>query len=90
MAMIRVDPVRVQVRTDWFNGRPREITWGERKMRVVSVAAVREESSAYPVIIGPRTIFEVETPLARMTLSFRHRTRRWTVDGVDDEVRTAA
>jgi hypothetical protein len=90
MAMIRVDPVRVDVRTDWFNGRPREITWGERRMAVVSVAAVREESSAYPVIVGPRTIFEVETPLARMTLSFRHRTRRWTVDGVDDEVRTAA
>ena len=90
MAMIRVDPVRVEVRTDWFNGRPREITWGERRMPVLSVAAVREESSAYPVIVGPRTIFEVETPMARMTLSFRHRTRRWTVDGLDDEVRTAA
>ena len=90
MAMIRVDPVRVEVRTDWFNGRPREITWGERRMPVLAVAAVREESSAYPVIIGPRTIFEVETPMARMTLSFRHRTRRWTVDGLDDEVRTAA
>jgi len=28
MAFIRVDPVQVQVRTDWFTGRPREITWG--------------------------------------------------------------
>jgi hypothetical protein len=90
MAMIRVDPVRVEVRTDWFKGRPREITWGDRRMPVLAVAAVREESSAYPVIVGPRTIFEVETPMARMTLSFRHRTRRWSVEGVDDEVRTAA
>ena len=90
MAMIRVDPVRVEVRTDWFNGRPREIAWGERRVPVLWVAAVRDESSAYPVIVGPRTIFEVETPLARMTLSFRHRTRRWTIDGLDDEVRTAA
>ena len=29
MAMVRVAPVKVQVRTDWFNGTPREITWGE-------------------------------------------------------------
>ncbi len=28
MAMIRVEPVQVQVRTGWFDGRPREITWG--------------------------------------------------------------
>lgn len=90
MAMIRVDPVKVDVRTDWFIGRPREIVWGEHRMPVLAVASVREESSAYPVIAGPRTIFEVETPLARMKLSFRHRTRRWTVDGLDDEVRTAA
>jgi hypothetical protein len=90
MAMIRVDPVRVAVRTDWFSGRPREIEWGERRLPVLGVAAIRDESAAYPVIVGPRTIFEVETPLARMTLSYRHRTRRWTIDGLDDEVRSAA
>jgi hypothetical protein len=90
MAMMRVDPVRVAVRTDWFSGQPREIEWGERRLPVIGVAAVRDESAAYPVIVGPRTVFEVETPLARMTLTFRHRTRRWTIDGVDDAARPAA
>ena len=32
MAFIRVEPVTVQVRTDWFNGRPREITWGDERL----------------------------------------------------------
>ncbi len=89
MAMIRVDPVHVEVRTDWFDGRPREITWADQRLPVVAVSAVRDESSAYPVIVGPRTIFEVETPLARLTLSFRHRTRRWTIEGLDGDVARA-
>jgi len=90
MAMIRVAPVNVEVRTNWFDGRPREITWGERTLTVIAVASVRDESSAYPVVTGPRTVFEVETPLARITLSFRHRTRRWSIEGLDEAARTAA
>ena len=62
MAFIRVEPVQVQVRTDWFNGRPREITWGDQRLPITRLAAVREEAAAYPVITGPRTLFEVETP----------------------------
>ena len=90
MAMIRVEPVKVQVRTNWFDGRPREISWDERRLPVLGVAAVRDESSAYSAVTGPRTVFEVDTPLARVTLSFRHRTRRWTIEGLDEERRTAA
>lgn len=90
MAMIRVAPVSVHVRTDWFDGRPREITWGEHRLAVTALAAVREETSAYPVVVGPRTVFEVDTPLARVTLSYRHRTRRWTIEGLDEEARSAA
>lgn len=90
MAMIRVEPVKVQVRTDWFDGRPREISWGERRLPVLGISSVRDESSAYPVVVGPRTVFEVDTPLARVTLSFRHRNRRWTIEGLDEEHRTAA
>jgi hypothetical protein len=86
MAMIRVAPVQVHVRTNWFDGRPREVTWGDRRLPVVDVAAVRDESSAYPVIIGPRTVFEVDTPVARLTLSYRHRTRRWSIEGLDEAV----
>ena len=83
MAFTRVEPVPVRVRTDWFDGRPREITWGDERLTITHLNAVREETSAYPVITGPRTLFEVETADARMTLSFRHRSRKWTLEEVD-------
>lgn len=84
MAMIRVEPVPVRVRTDWFDGRPREIAWGAERLPVTRLAAVRDETAAYSIEIGPRTIFEVETPRARLALVFGHRTRRWTIDGLDE------
>ncbi len=90
MAFIRVEPVQVQVRTDWFNGRPREITWGEERLRITRLAAVREEASAYPVISGPRTLFEVETAYARLSLTYQHRSRRWTLTGLDQAIDRAA
>jgi hypothetical protein len=90
MAFIRVEPVEVRVRTDWFSGRPREITWGDQRLPITRLAAVREEAAAYPVITGPRTLFEVETPSARLNLMYQHRSRRWIVTGLDDEVRRAA
>ena len=83
MAITRVEPVRVQVRTDWLTGRPREIRWGERIFPITNIAAVRRETAAYPVEVGPSTIFEVDTLGARLALTFRHRGRRWTVDGVE-------
>jgi hypothetical protein len=85
MAMIRVEPVAVEVRADWFDGRPREITWGGDRLPVTRIASVRSETSAYPVVVGPRTVFEVETPLARVTLIFRHRGRRWSIEAFDTE-----
>jgi len=84
MAMIRVEPVDVRVRTDWFNGRPREITWRDERLPVTDVAAVRHEDAAYPVSVGPRTLFEVTTRRARFALSFRHRSRRWTLEAVEE------
>ncbi|HEY7590138.1 MAG TPA: hypothetical protein VH723_04045 [Candidatus Limnocylindrales bacterium] len=85
MAMVRVAPVNVEVRTNWFDGRPTEVSWDGRRYPVVALATVREESRAYPVVVGPRTVFEVETPAARLTLSYRHRTKRWTIEGLDEE-----
>ena len=89
MAMIRVEPVSVEVRTDWFDGSPREISWGDRRLTVTRLVGVRDESAAYPVIVGPRTVFEVATSEARMTLSYRHRSGRWTIDAVDELARAA-
>lgn len=89
MAFIRVEPVHVHVRTDWFTGRPREITWGAERLQITQLSSVREEAAAYPVITGPRTLFEVETPRARMSLTYQHRSRRWTVTGLDEVPRAA-
>jgi hypothetical protein len=83
MAMTRVHPIPVHVRTGWFDVRPREITWGDERFPVLGVAAIRDETSAYPAATGPRILFEVRTPSARLALSFRPRGRRWTVEGVD-------
>lgn len=89
MAMIRVEPVDVSVRADWFDGRPRELTWGGHTLPVLEVVGVRDETAAFPVVIGPRTVFEVQTPLARVSLAYRHRTRRWTLEGLDEAARAA-
>jgi hypothetical protein len=85
MAMIRVEPVEVRVRADWFDGRPREVTLAGRTMRVLGVVGVRDETAAFPVVTGPRTLFEVETAGARMKLAFRHRSRKWTLEEVDSQ-----
>jgi hypothetical protein len=90
MAFMRVEPVEVHVRTDWFSGRPQEVEWAGERLRVTRLAAVREEAAAYPVITGPRTLFEVETPRARLSLTFLHRSRRWTITGLDAARRRAA
>jgi hypothetical protein len=84
MAMLRVEPTTVQVRTGWFDGRPRSVVWRDRTLPVTRIAAVRDESAAFPVVTGPRTVFEVTTPFARMALSFRHRSRRWTVEALEE------
>jgi len=86
MAIVRMEPVYVRVRADWFDVTPREITWGRIRLPVRRLTAVRREHSAYRTDVGPRTVFEVETPGARLALGFQHRSRRWTVDGIDDEV----
>ncbi len=85
MAMTRVEPVPVQVRTDWLRGLPREITWSGQRLQVTGLVAVRDESAAFSQALGPRTVFEVQTPVARVTVSYRHWSRRWTIDGLDRE-----
>lgn len=84
MAMMRVEPVPLRVRTSWLDGRPRLVEWGAERLPVLGVAAVRDETAAYRAEIGPRTLFEVETPKARLAVAFGHRDRRWTLEAVDD------
>jgi hypothetical protein len=83
MAMIPVDPMRVEVETGWFDARPRRIRWGTERLPVTGLTVVRDETQAYPVATGPRIRFEVETPRARFALTYRPRGRRWILDGID-------
>jgi hypothetical protein len=83
MAMIRVASVPVRVSTNLFDGRPTAVDLGTERLPVVNLSRVRHEAFAYPAAIGPRTLFEVDTPKVRLALSFAHRTRRWTLEGLD-------
>jgi hypothetical protein len=83
MAMVRVEPVEVSVRADWFDGRPKEVLLAGQRLPVLELVGVREETAAFPVVIGPRTLFEVETEVARLRLAFRHRSRRWTLEALE-------
>ena len=85
MSLVRVQPIRVSVRTDWFTGAPREILVDGRRIPVRRVAAVRREVAAFSVATGPRTIFEVVTRKGRIALTFRHRSRDWLIEGYEAE-----
>jgi hypothetical protein len=81
--MIRVSPLEVQVRCGWVDGRPRAIRLGREDLPILAVTRVRRESAAYPVAAGPRTRFQVVTETATFDLVYRHRDRRWIVEGLD-------
>ncbi len=90
MAMIPVTPLEVDVRTDWFDGRPRAVRIARETFPVLAVTRVRDESAAYPVAAGPRTCFEVVTERARLALVYRHRDRRWHVEALEPVPATPA
>jgi hypothetical protein len=83
MAMIEVHPMEVGVACDPFSGRPRSVRIGPDDIRVVAVERIRDESAAYPLSEGPRTVFVVRTRRARLKLAFRHRDRRWLMEAID-------
>ena len=83
MTMVNLVPVEVTVGCDVFTGRPRWVRVGPEEVSVQAIERIRKESAAYPVSEGPRTLFVVRTAKARMRLSFRHRERRWLMEGID-------
>ncbi|HEY8169121.1 MAG TPA: hypothetical protein VIF84_10425 [Candidatus Limnocylindrales bacterium] len=90
MAMIRITPLEVQVRTDWFDGRPRRIRIDQATVPIVAVESVRREAAAHPPETGPRTLFRVRTPEARYALSYEHHRRRWLVEALELRPQRAA
>ncbi|MBA3959713.1 MAG: hypothetical protein H0X60_04895 [Chloroflexi bacterium] len=83
--MVRITPTEIAVGCDPFTGRPRSVRMGADLQRVVRIERVRDESAAYPVAVGPRTLFDIRTPAARLRLAFEHRSRRWLIEGLDTE-----
>lgn len=83
MAIVRVTPTQVDVSCGLFDGRPRSIKTTHERVPVIEIAQVRDELAAYPVGRGPRRIFDVRTPDARLRLSFEKRRRRWMLEGVE-------
>jgi hypothetical protein len=83
MAIVRVTPTQVDVACGMFDGRPRSIRTAHERVPVIEISQVRDELAAYPVERGPRRIFDVRTPDARLRLAFEKRRRRWLLEGVD-------
>lgn len=83
MAIVSVTPTQVHVRCGWLDGRPRSIRVADEDVPVIDIDQVRDELAAYPVERGPRRIFDVRTPDARLRLTFERRRRRWLVEGLE-------
>ncbi len=81
--MIDVTPTEVQVRCGWLDGRPRSMVLNGEEVRIISILNVRDESAAYPVERGPRTIFDVSTGDAQVRLVYQHRRRRWLLEALE-------
>jgi hypothetical protein len=90
MSMVTLSPLSVSVTCDPFTGRPRTVRAAGDLLDVLDVEQVRDESKAYPVGVGPRTVFIVRTATARLRLAFGHRDRRWTIVGVEPTRRLLA
>ena len=83
MAIVRVTPTQVAVSCGLFDGRPRQIRIARERVPVIEIDQIRDELAAYPAERGPRRIFDVRTPDARLRLAFDKRRRRWLLEGLD-------
>ena len=69
--------------TDPGSGRPTAVRIGSVAHVVSDIDAVRDETFAYPVQTGPRTVFRVRADGRRFQLVHRHQTRDWSVQSID-------
>ena len=83
MAMVRTKPTEVEVHVGWLDGRPRSVVLEDQRVPVLSISQIRDELAAYPADRGPRRIFDVRTPQARVRLSFERRGRRWFMEALE-------
>ena len=77
--MFNLSPHTSAVATDTA-GRPREVRTAGRRLPVTALESVRDETAAYPLETGPRTVFVVRAADSRFRLVHQLRDRRWTVE----------
>jgi hypothetical protein len=68
------------VSVDGATGRPREIRSNGQRLAVTALESVRDETSAYSLQTGPRTVFVVHAAGRRYRLIHRLDDRRWTIE----------
>ena len=87
MFHFNADSLGVVVAVDGSTGRPLEIRADGERLAVTTLEAVRDETAAYPLDSGPRTVFTVRAQERRYRLIHLLRDRRWTIEELP--VRTA-
>ncbi len=68
------------VSVDGASGRPRAIRSNGEQIVLTSLDAVRDETAAYPLETGPRTVFIVRAQERRYRLVHLLRDGSWTVE----------
>jgi len=80
--MFNLNATTPSVAVDAATGRPREIRADGERLAVTALESVRDETLAYPLGSGPRTVFVVTTSDRRYRLVHLLRDRRWTVEEI--------
>ena len=81
--MFNLIPAATSVSVDTATGRPREIRADGQRLPVASLESVRDETAAYPLASGPRTVFVVRAAGRRYRLIHRLDDRSWTIEDLD-------
>ena len=78
--MFNLIPASTSVSVDAATGRPRAIRTDGQRLVVTALESVRDETSAYPLRTGPRTVFVVHAAGRRFRLTHRLSERRWDIE----------
>jgi hypothetical protein len=78
--MFNLTATSQDVSVDSTTGRPREIRTDGQRLPITALEAVRDETAAYPLESGPRTVFVVRAEKRRYRLIHLLRDERWTVE----------
>jgi hypothetical protein len=78
--MFNLNAASQGVSVDSSTGRPREIRTQGVRLAVTELEAIRDETAAYPLESGPRTVFVVRTRERRYRLIHLLRDERWMIE----------